>query len=326
MEAIRRPAWKVICKILVSIGILAWLAFSTNWQELSHVLLGIDYRWIAIAILWIALSMVISVCKWQAILGAQGLHPGWTELWKAYWAGLFFNNFLPSSIGGDALRVYWIARKTDDTAGSLTSVVVERIFAAAGLAITGLLGGLFVFPRYQPLTILFLLIIAVSLVLLGIITAGKLPGCITRKSGRAASFMREIAIHGTRIQSSVKTITGIIFLSVLFQAAVVGVNHAIFNALHLSNLGWPSLLYIIPATSAAAMIPVGINGYGVREGAYMSLLAGYGIAKESAFAASLLFAFLVSICSLYGGLIWFIQRGERGNQNAAIESIYDSEQ
>lgn len=275
--------------------------------------------------LWIVLSMIISVCKWQAILGAQGLFPGWTELWKAYWAGLFFNNFLPSSIGGDALRIYWVAKKTDDTAGSLTSVVVERILAATGLAITGLLGGLIVSSGYRPLMAVFLLLLTVSLGLLGIIMAGKLPVWIEHRSGRAVSFLKEMARHGARMQGNIKTIAAVIFLSVLFQSAVVGVNHAIFHALHLSSLGWPTALYVIPATSAAAMIPVGINGYGVREGAYMSLLAGYGIAKGTAFAASLLFAFLVSACSLYGGLVWLMQRGEGVNQSAAIESVYDSE-
>ncbi|MBP1760689.1 MAG: hypothetical protein H6Q64_231 [Firmicutes bacterium] len=317
---------RTLLKILVSLGLLAWLAFSIDWNELSRVLLHIDYKWIAVAVLWIVLSVVISVYKWQVILRVQGLDPGWTELWKAYWAGLFFNNFLPSSIGGDAMRIYWITKKNSDTAGSLTSVVAERILATTGLALTGLLGGLLVATSFQPLFFIFLLLIAASLGLLAIITAGKLPGWIERKSGRAVSFLKRIAGHGTRFQGNIKAITGVILLSVLFQVAVVGVNHAIFQALHLSNLGWPVALYVIPATSVAAMIPVGINGYGIREGAYMTLLAGYGTAQGTAFAASLLFAFLVSICSLYGGLVWLMQRDKGGNQSAAIESIYDRKQ
>jgi len=88
------------------------------------------------------------------------------------------------------------------------------------------------------------------------------------------------------------------------------VNFGCFQALHITALtGW-DLLYVIPAISVAAMLPLGINGYGLREGAYVLLLGIYQVPASTAFIASLLFAFLVSLCSLYGGYTWFIHRSK----------------
>jgi uncharacterized membrane protein YbhN (UPF0104 family) len=77
--------------------------------------------------------MVISVTKWQLLLYAKKINLSWIELWHAYWAGLFFNNFLPSSIGGDALRIIWVGKSRGDSSGAAASVIVERILATAGI-------------------------------------------------------------------------------------------------------------------------------------------------------------------------------------------------
>lgn len=115
---------KIIARSLISIALLGWLALSIDWRELARILPIVKWEWIISAVVWIILSMLISVFKWRCILKVQQINLPYRELWQAYWAGLFFNNFLPSSIGGDALRIWWVREITTDTAGAAASVVI----------------------------------------------------------------------------------------------------------------------------------------------------------------------------------------------------------
>jgi uncharacterized membrane protein YbhN (UPF0104 family) len=154
---------------------------------------------------------------------------------------------------------------------------------------------------------------------------GRLPVWTASKQGAIISFLRGLTKHGNYMRHDKRRIIRVLALSVVFQVTVVGINYFIFLALGISDIGWQDAIYIIPVTSAAAMVPVGINGYGVRESAYVFLLGMWGVARGSAFAASLLFAFLVSLCSLYGGLIWLKHRNEGEYEHAGIRSISDSQ-
>jgi glycosyltransferase 2 family protein len=316
--------WKVLLRAGVSITLLLWLAFTIDWAGTARILVQAHPAWIMIAICWIILSMVVSVCKWQLLLNVQQIHLRWSELWHAYWGGLFFNNFLPSSIGGDAFRIVWVNKSSRDSAGAAASVIVERILAAIGIAIVGIVGG-FLAGRLngQAMTLLMGLML-LGLVLLGLILRGRLPDALFRKKGRIYEFFKGMDIHGSRMQANPVVLLLVLLLSVVFQLTVVGVNYSIFKSLGISGLGWWDILFIIPITSVAAMLPVGINGYGVREGAYVALLASYNVPREAAFTSSILFAFLVSLCSLYGGWTFMMFRGEKGNSHATT-SITNSQ-
>ncbi|MEA4924621.1 MAG: lysylphosphatidylglycerol synthase transmembrane domain-containing protein [Syntrophomonadaceae bacterium] len=305
--------WKVAIKAAVSILLLLWLGLSIDWRKTADILLHTQPVWIFIAILWIIFSMVVSVSKWKLLLNVQTIYLRWTELWRVYWAGIFFNNFLPSSIGGDAFRIFRVAKSGQDNAGAVASVVVERILATTAIAIVGITGGFWAGRlNGQALTLLLGLVI-ITLLLLGIIFRGKLPASLSSKNGRIIDFLQGMSLHGSRMQANPGAILTVLLLSVVFQLAVVGVNYSIFRALGITSLGWGEILFVVPITSVAAMLPVGINGYGVREGAYVGLLASFSVPRETAFTSSILFAVLVSFCSLYGGWTFWSYRKEESN-------------
>mgnify|MGYP002410220298 CR=1 FL=1 len=316
--------WKIVARTIFSSGLLVWLALLIDWRDLSQVWSRVEPKWILAAIVWIVISMTISVRKWQLVLDAQDIRLSWDELWKSYWAGLFFNNFLPSSIGGDALRIWWIGKTTQDNPGAAASVVVERILATTGLALTGLVATAFVSRPDQRAVTLFVILIAVSLVLMGLICWGALPRWTERRRGGFISFLRGMAHHGIKLKYQPGRLALAGILSLAFQLAVIGVNYCIFQALHVTALSWWDLLYIIPVISVAAMLPLGINGYGLREGAYVVLLGVYQIPASTAFTASLLFVFLVSLCSLYGGYTWFNHRSKGEIADVKVQSVTNS--
>lgn len=298
----------ILLKTVVSLGLLSWLVYTIDWPQLRHVLEEARITWLLPAILLIFLSMYLSTVKWQVLLRAQGFKTIFRDLWMTYWIGIFANNFLPSSIGGDSIRIIITGKRLGDMAGAAASITVERILATFGLAVTGVLASSFARQMSLQVNGLFIVLIIVSSGLTLLIALASPPGFLLKKKGRCARFLVGLCQHGGSLKEHWRKVFLVGALSVLFQLTVVGVNYTIFRALNITELSFIEVIYIIPAISALSMIPLGINGYGVREGAYVFLLSTYGVDKGPAFAASLIFAFLVSFCSLYGGWLWLIHR------------------
>lgn len=149
-------------KILVSLVLLSWMFRQIKWSEIVFTLSHAHLVWVAAAFGWVVVSVLVSAYKWQLILRASSLELPFKVLWKSYWAGLFFNNFLPSSIGGDGLRIYWIGKHTQDLAGATASVVVERVLATAGLCLAALFAAPFSNTVIPQLIGFFLIILALS--------------------------------------------------------------------------------------------------------------------------------------------------------------------
>jgi hypothetical protein len=308
MRASLKKFWTTAARAGVSAGLLVWLALTIKWQELAVLVGRADAPWIVAAVGLIVLSMAVSVAKWRLVLAAQGMHVGLSSLWDAYWAGLFFNNFLPSSIGGDAYRAYRIGGVASDTPGAATSVVLERIIATCGLSIVGLMGAACIRDPQRTALILFAALAFVSAALTVALMRIRPSARFAARTGRIATFLTGVLSHGTRLTGSKGLLAGVLALSVVFQVCVVAVNMAVFRTLRVSGIGWGEAFFLIPFTSVAAMLPVGINGFGLREGAYVAMLGRYGVAREAALASSLLYAVLVSLSSLYGGLILLTHR------------------
>ena len=300
--------YKTALKAIVSLVLLIWLGYSIQWQELGQILLDIKLYWLTVALGGIIVSMIISTYKWQMVLKAQGFKLDWVELWKAYWAGIFMNNFLPSSIGGDALRIYRVNEMTGNVSAATVSVIMERVLAISGIALVGMAGAIATGKTGDGIWLLFIILLLVTIFLTVLLLSRF--SLKWEKARRLAQFLEGMANQGKSFRKHWPKLGVVVALSILFQIAVVGVNYSIFLAFNLTGLGWWDACYLVPVTSAIAMIPVSINGYGVREGAYVTMLAGYQVSSTIAFSTSLLFAFLVSLCSLYGGIILLRHNGQ----------------
>lgn len=316
--------WKLAARVVVSLGLLGWFVFSIEWHEIGRAVSGMNYFWLLAAVLWVILAVVVSVIKWRIILLAQGIKLAWRELWRIYWAGLFFNNFLPSSIGGDALRILWVGKSAGDAAGAAASVVTERILATTGLALVGIMAALCVSSGRSGILMLFVALLLVTVILLAVLMSGWLPALLKNRENRITCFLYNLSCHGRRIRKKPGAIVSALFWSVVFQICVVAVNFCVFNGLKLFQINWMDSMYVIPAVSVAAMLPLGINGYGLREGAYISLLSPYGVSAADAFASSIIFAFVISLCSLWGGWVWICRRRKGGEDDVKFASIQNS--
>ncbi|HEX2645438.1 MAG TPA: lysylphosphatidylglycerol synthase transmembrane domain-containing protein, partial [Thermoanaerobaculia bacterium] len=129
----------------VSAALIGWLLRRTDFAAVGHAFRAADLRFVVLALLLIPLGYLTSVNRWRLLLRAQGGDAPLSFLLQSLMVGIFFNNLLPSTIGGDAIRAWDTARAGVDRATAVAVVVVDRfvgllalmLFAAVGLPLSG---------------------------------------------------------------------------------------------------------------------------------------------------------------------------------------------
>jgi uncharacterized membrane protein YbhN (UPF0104 family) len=219
---------------------------------------------------------------------------------------LFFNNFLPSSIGGDGIRIVLAGKYCDRTASATASVVMERSVATVSLALLGLGGSVFAKESYPPAVGLLGMLLLVGIIVTAILLTGWVPDFVKRQNSKLGKAWVSFSKSAGDLKRQPRALLVNLLLSLLFQIIVAMVVASIMGGLGLVSPGLFDLFFITAAASVLAMAPVGLNGYGLREGAYILLLRPFGYTVASALTVSILFGIFVSIFSLSGGILWML--------------------
>lgn len=314
-----------LVRIIISIVLIWWLIAFADIRQITDSLIGFSPLWLIGVLALVALSVLISAWKWGVLLHALGLQIAYGKLFNIYSTGLFFNNFLPSSIGGDGVRIFLAGKYTGNTAAAASTVVLERTLATVTLALLGLVGAIF---SYEPLAsavwLLGLLLLA-GIALAFILLKGWVPRFVSNGKGRWCIAWINFASSAGELRTHKKAVFVSGVLSALFQINVVLVVIAIMAGLGLEIPSLSDMVYITSATSVMAMIPLGLNGYGLREGAYVLLLQPLGFAPSDAITISILFAVFVTIYSVWGGVNWlFVRNSNQVNKPEYAREIQNS--
>lgn len=267
---------------------------------------------IALAIALIILALLVSAIKWGILLRAQVATISLPYLFNTYLVGLFFNNFLPSNVGGDVARIADIAKRTGKAPEATASVIGERLISGLALALTALIGLLFspqVSGQFAPIVGGLILFFVFVMGLFASRRAKRIISTVIRRLLGPKWFERIGRVAGS-IALAIRnpsTFLWAMFWSFAFHITLVLVNYAIFIALNI-NLPLISFVLYVPIIAAIQLVPVSVNGFGVREVAYVYFFGTVGVSSSGAAAASLLFGILVMLVSLPGGLIFASRR------------------
>ena len=267
---------------------------------------------IALAIALIILALLVSAIKWGILLRAQVATISLPYLFNTYLVGLFFNNFLPSNVGGDVARIADIAKRTGKAPEATASVIGERLISGLALALTALIGLLFspqVSGQFAPIVGGLILFFVFVMGLFASRRAKRIISTVIRRLLGPKWFERIGRVAGS-IALAIRnpsTFLWALFWSFAFHITLVLVNYAIFIALNI-NLPLISFVLYVPIIAAIQLVPVSVNGFGVREVAYVYFFGTVGVSSSGAAAASLLFGILVMLVSLPGGLIFANRR------------------
>lgn len=301
-------------RAVVSVAVLALIAMRIDLAAIRDAFGTLDWAWVIAAALVVYACIAISAVKWGVLLRSRGHRLSFARLTRHYMVGLFFNNFLPTSVGGDVVRAWEAGRDLDDMPEAAASVVAERLIASVGLALTAALGLPFVragTQAYVAVAIVFVLGIGLA----GLFLVPTLSERIVRSAmgsrfeGVAGWVARATSATGEMLRARGSAAT-VLALSVGFQVLVAVVNWCLFRALGASVSLAECVVYT-SVVSAVTMVPISISGHGVREAGYVYFFGLAGVPDAVAVTASLMFFATVAACTSPGALFFAAGRRKR---------------
>lgn len=258
---------------------------------------------VACAFLTLILAQFLSAVRWHLVLSRDA--PTLRELFRIYMVGVFFSLFLPTSVGGDAVRALGLTRVGVSASRAASSVVLDRVLgviALGGLLLVGLVAvsaapgqGL---ARTAGLSVELppLPLIGVGLVLGGgatLVAVWRVPR-LRAVLVEASTVWAELAGRPARLTAALVIALGV-------QAAYLAAWAQLAWSLQLPVPSVGLLVYV-PLVSLAAMVPVTVSGLGIREGAWALLLAPYGVGTGDAAGYGLLYFLAFALVGALGGL------------------------
>ncbi len=285
-----------------------------NLNALQERLNRIEPPWIVAMLLGLGVQIGLASLRWQRIAGACGVAIKFKKALHYTLIGAFFNQALPSTVGGDAARIWLVARDADGWKGAVSSVLIDRASGLIWLALLVLLCLPWSLALIQnPIGRTALILIGIGsvagpLALFAITRVGR----IWLDRWRPTRQLAELAETAWKVLASASIGIAVAALSISVQLLTVLVAWFAAKAIGSSVSLLHSLLLIPPVILIAA-IPVSIAGWGVREGAMVAAFTFAGLSDTDALAISVLFGaglFAIGAIGAIGGLVW-IFGGER---------------
>jgi uncharacterized protein (TIRG00374 family) len=261
-----------------------------------------------------ALGYLVSIIRWQRLLQAEGIRLPLWRLVLVYLQGAFFNLFLPTLIGGDIVRGYFIYRMTRGNDSAIASIMVDRLsgFAALILIAVGSLAFAYGTLDDPQVAVLILGVAALFTLLMFVLLNSRVKDLVTSLLRFAGLGRFEAKLQGLvdalhRYRHHYRALGQAFLLSVLLQVLIIVTYYLIGVGL---NLGVPLVYFLvfIPLTTVVAMLPVSVAGLGVREAGVIYFFAKVGVGAGAALGMSLVCFSLTLIVSSLGGLAFLLDR------------------
>jgi hypothetical protein len=257
----------------------------------------------------------LSAYKWWLLLRPVKLVVPYLRIVGFYFIGMFFNIFLPTIVGGDAVKAIVLARETGAVARSTMSVFMERnvgLFALLTIATiaAALAPPVHVMPMSLPaLTLLLSAAFVIANLVITNRHAYRLVDYLIAMTPLARIRSRASSLYDAVVpyRGAAGVISASIGISFVFQAVVILV--VFLNAKALAHdVPVSALAVFVPLISLAGMLPLSVNGLGIREVLYMLLFGQIGIPADVAVSMALLYTVVTLTASLPGGIVTLLQR------------------
>ena len=306
----RRSLWLTV-QALVTIGLLALLMRRLDLDAFLALFVRLPGWFYLVSMGVVLAGQVAYAWRWRLLLTAAGVNVPFVAVLRQYFVGIFVNNFLPSTVGGDVAKVYYLGQDHGYRAVT-ASVAIDRLLGVGLLAFLAA-AALWVSPISAPrLTAAQVACsgIAVAAIALLIATSMGTGGLPTRVAWLGERAVR-LAARLQRLRLDMAAPLG--RPAIVAQAAFVVIGYALavtlvyVRFLALQNAAAPlfmAMFAVVTATTVLSNVPISLNGLGLREQLHASLLAPLGIAPEIAVAMSLLLYAHLLIASLIGLVFW----------------------
>lgn len=259
--------------------------------------------WLAGGLAMYTVAVLLSTVRWAQVLEALDIPSELPPLVSHTLAGMFVSNFLPSTVGGDVLRVTRLSAANGQRHTSVASVVVERLtgfLVLPFITLVALLGNptLLHLGQASRLSLTLALGTLAALVVILVLVANPTVG--DRFSGRSwLGFVAAVHLGLARMRRDPGAALGVLVSALAYQLAMVAAPWMAGHAMGI-HVGWSAMMAFIPIVAIAQVLPISVSGLGLREGALVILLVPLGVSSGQAVAFGLLLYGMNMVVSLLG--------------------------
>lgn len=300
----------VFLKIAISIALLVFLFNKVDRKSLFECLKNADKLSLFFAFCLFLSSYILAVFRWGMLLKAANLSLPFKRVVISFAGGVFFNLFLPSTIGGDLMRSIDLSTHTKRPKEVIATVLLDRLSGYIGLVILALFALAIGWRLIQDASVL--LSVAVISALLIVILLALFNKFLYQKinillhspnSGRLREMLKSLHQEMHIFRNHKRIIIANLLLSLAIQAFVPLTFFIIALSLGV-RLNIVYFFIFLPIISAITLLPISLGGLGLRDAMTIFFFAKAGMLQGSAFAMSLLGFFFILLCGIIGGLIY----------------------
>lgn len=288
--------------------------FKVNLAKTGAKIANSDPKWILAAGGLHIIGLLLSAYRWQLLLAAQQVEAPLWDLLKSYLIGGFFNNFLPTRVGGDVYRLVDSKKYTGSLLRPAAVIVVERLSGIYGLLLIGVTAVAF-YPRFEEVkalaVALFVLTIIGFVAILSFYGSERFAGWLKKiaamlpaKISAKALSMFDSFWHFSKSKA---TVFYAFVLGILLQFNVILYYFFIARGLNVP-IGLQEASIVMPILICIQLLPLTPNGIGVREFSYIYLMKPFGVSPDQAVAFSFWDYILTFAYGLIGGLLFLLRK------------------
>ncbi len=317
---VRAKPWTMfIGKALITLGLLTLVLRAVDMDQVWARVQAFSFFFLVPLAAVMIGQTVVTTLRWRLVMAALDVAIGFTKAWAILMIGIFFNQSLPSTIGGDVARIWRVHCEGHGLGKSANVVLVDRVMALVGLLV--LVGPALpiVYAMGQGPgagAIVLSMAAAVALVTLGMglfFAAPGLPALLGR--WRPLRALAELTCDARRLVANpgrTLIVTGIAVVVHTLSASAVYVLALGFDI----DVTWLECLALVPTVILVMVLPISIAGWGLREGAMVSAFALVGVSVEDALVLSLGFGFATVVVGLPGAFIWLLTGGSHATDHS----------
>lgn len=319
---VNRQLLSFAIKCAVSAVLLWLLARGIDIDAVGRQIAGADPLWLIVALILAAAVLPMAAIRWQLVTHAIGEPVTPRNALSITMIGWFFNQTLPSTVGGDAVRIFLAYRTGISKTAAIHGILIDRLM---GLFVVLAMATIFLAPILSGLSAEFQKWFLSTFIIAGygaygvlfFISGGFAERLDTFRLGRLARDLSRDA-RTTLLTLSPGGI--ILVISVVLQFVQIASIYAIAIALNV-EVSFMAIMIALPAVLLVSSLPISLAGWGVREQSMVLALGAMGVAATDALSISVLLGLSWIVIGLPGAIVWLGYRRQGRSLDQAISPL-----
>ena len=313
--------------LVLTAAAIAYLVWQVDLGTTLDVLSETKLAWFALSVTIMAATVPVLALRWRWLLASHGIDERVPWLTRAYFVAYTAGQVLPTSLGGDAVRIVETTRRHPGRATVVTgTVVLERGVGGAATVALGAVGFLLSIGEYDVSAYLWLEgVFVLGTLVLGFLFFARSARPLLR---RAQPLLERVRLERPlrhfyegihHFRGDRRVLGRVLVVTLAVQAVRI---LAIWAAAKAVGIDLDPRIYYVfgPLLFLVMLVPFTLNGFAIREAFFVSFLGSVGVGADQAFAAGFLY-FLVALLLAFPGALIMLRDGLRGGTRAEVEHV-----